>query len=232
MEGSTRTEPDRGPLVRSHHLRMAATSFDPTAVEGGAKGEQVDGGRAREGPGKKGVEVVVFHGDRAHAPDRRSVEERRRRKDKGEDEAKVEAEDKLRKEAFEDMKREVLQFGGRNLEGDAKKRFESERLRSIGARAAKSPRTPASVGLGLAQKRKQRVRSQLERDVASGAVSKKGSGKVLQRRLETLPGRTNGASEGHRSALNAHAAVGSYRGGVLHLHPARQGPSRPKRGRR
>lgn len=199
-----------------------AANLDEAWTTRGGKGR--DEGREEEKARieKKDVEVVVFRGDRAHAREPKHTGGRGRKDKRSEESAKTaeaeRAEKEKEKEAFEKMKREVFQYGGRHLEGVAKKRFETERLRALGAQAAKSPRLPASVGLGLSQKRKQRVRSQLERDVASGAVSKKGSGKVLQRRLQALVGSPSTSSEGKPAALNAHAAVGKYRGGVLHLH--------------
>lgn len=197
---------------------MAASLDEDWTARGG---KRRDVGR-KERIERKDVEVVVFRGDRAHAREAKHRGERGRKNKSSEDGAKMaeaeRAEEEKEKEAFEKMKREVFQFGGRHLEGSAKKRFETERLRALGAQAAKSPRLPASVGLGLSQKRKHRIRSQLERDVASGAVSKKGSGKVLQRRLQASVGSPTTPSETKPAALNAHAAVGKYRGGVLHLH--------------
>ena len=55
-------------------------------------------------------------------------------------------------------------------------------LEKLGARREKAPRTPASIGVGMAKKRKKRESQALEEAIAAGMIERKGLGKKLRRK--------------------------------------------------
>lgn len=79
------------------------------------------------------------------------------------------------------MRREVATLGATGLDKRARKAFESQRLAKLGAAPTKKPRIPASIGLGMAKKQKQREAAALEAAIDAGMVSRKGLGRAKRR---------------------------------------------------
>eukprot|EP00898_Chlorokybus_atmophyticus_P008310 jgi/Chlat1/8480/Chrsp80S07874 len=84
----------------------------------------------------------------------------------------------LTPEEFQKLAKEVERLGGRKLEGKERKAWAMKSLVELGAKPAKSPRTPISRGLGIKRKQEDRERIKLDQDIASGMVRVKGSGKA------------------------------------------------------
>ncbi|EIE24172.1 hypothetical protein COCSUDRAFT_53249 [Coccomyxa subellipsoidea C-169] len=78
---------------------------------------------------------------------------------------------------FEKMRKEVDTLGASALGKRQRKDFENSMLRSVNARVQKSPRIPASIGQGLAKKRKQREDAAKELAIEAGMMQRKGLGK-------------------------------------------------------
>ncbi|BDA46142.1 hypothetical protein COCOBI_08-2340 [Coccomyxa sp. Obi] len=78
---------------------------------------------------------------------------------------------------FEKMRKEVDILGASALGKRQRKEFEDSMLRSVNAKLQKSPRIPASIGQGLARKRKQREEMAKELAIEAGMLQRKGLGK-------------------------------------------------------
>lgn len=170
------------------------------------------------------VEVIVFRGDRNRTKEGTTSNGSKEKKPLQEvDRKDVDVDGMITKMMFEKTRKEVNSFGGSGLQGEKKKMYEAERLRTIGAKATRSERLPASVGLGLSKKRKERIKKQWEKEVSSGLISKKGSGKVLQQRMRHLiTSREKKGSPRTSRGIEAHATIGRFRDGILHLRNPNQ----------
>ena len=103
--------------------------------------------------------------------------------------------------------------------------FEASMLAKLGARPEKGPRTAASIGIGMAKKRKKREAAALEEAIAAGMVQRKGMGKKVRRKKEA-----NKRSSGIDRGLMEDG--GAFRNGVLSLSKWRGKGGKDTRGGR
>ncbi len=116
------------------------------------------------------------------------------------------------------MKREVATLGATGLDKRTRKVFEAQRLKAVGAAAEKSPRTPASIGLGMAKKQKQREVRAVEAAIETGMTTRKDVAKARRRQQERA-----GGEKRDRGLLED---GGGLRNGVLRVRKAPGGGKR------
>lgn len=105
-----------------------------------------------------------------------------------------------------------------------RKVFDAQRLAAVGAAAEKKPRTPASIGFGMAQKQKKRHTAAIEAAIDAGMTTRKEVAKV-RRRVEERAARAGGGKR-DRGLLED---GGALRNGVLRVGRAPPGVGK-KRG--
>ncbi|WIA12790.1 hypothetical protein OEZ85_006421 [Tetradesmus obliquus] len=119
----------------------------------------------------------------------------------GQQQQQQEIDASLTPEEFAQMRRDVELLGASALDKRAAKAWKAGMLARLGAAADKAPRTPASLGIGMAKKAKQREAAALQEAIAAGMVQAKGRGakaralKAKQRDkglMEAGPGFRNG----------------------------------------
>ena len=111
--------------------------------------------------------------------------------------------------------------GVANLDKRARAAAEARRLAALGFPAAKGPRIPASIGLGMAAKQKSLAAAALEAAIDAGLVSRSGLGKKKRRAAEAA---RRAAGTGGAGDLDG---SGPLRNGVLFV---REAPAKKRKG--
>eukprot|EP00850_Spirogloea_muscicola_P005271 SM000024S07733 [mRNA] locus=s24:14321:15372:- [translate_table: standard] len=121
-------------------------------------------------------------------------------------------------EAFRAMAKEVETLGAALLAKKDRARWEAQRLLELGAKAARSPRVPPAIGLGIKRKQEEREERQRQEGIAAGMVRVKGSGAIKRRKVQQRS--SMAAHHGSPGKLGALEDV--LRGGVLHVQPLKR----------
>ena len=111
--------------------------------------------------------------------------------------------------------------GVANLDKRARAAAEARRLAALGFPAAKGPRIPASIGLGMAAKQKSLAAAALEAAIDAGLVSRSDLGKKKRRAAEAA---RRAAGTGGAGDLDG---SGPLRNGVLFV---REAPAKKRKG--
>eukprot|EP00850_Spirogloea_muscicola_P000872 SM000003S11117 [mRNA] locus=s3:1034212:1035243:- [translate_table: standard] len=118
-------------------------------------------------------------------------------------------------EAFRAMAKEVETLGAALLAKKDRAKWEAQQLLELGAKAARSPRVPPAIGLGIKRKQEEREERQRQEGIAAGMVRVKGSGATKRRKVQQ-----RSATAAHRGGPgNLGALEDVLRGGVLHVQP-------------
>ncbi|WIA32951.1 hypothetical protein OEZ86_006117 [Tetradesmus obliquus] len=130
----------------------------------------------------------------------------------------------LTPEEFAQMRRDVELLGASALDKRAAKAWKAGMLARLGAAADKAPRTPASLGIGMAKKAKQREAVALQEAIAAGMVQAKGRG--AKARALKAKQRDKGLMEAGPGFRNDHRLrlTGQYL--LLHLLEVQHGSKR------
>ena len=115
--------------------------------------------------------------------------------------------------SLNDMRGKVAALGARGLDKWSRRALEARRLRSLGAKPEKAPRTPANVGVGA-------WRANEAREEARRMEAFEAGGRLMKKRREDASGaavvRGRGGGDGDRDRGLAWGQ-GNFKGGVLTL---------------